>query len=190
MLVFSEEVTVQLKLTVFCENVIGDNEAVCCLRRLHEMVMREIDDLGKEETMLLFLSMLFQNYGQAFDAGIFECGEEINNACAYMEQHFAKHLCLTQICHAVGLSKSTLLRAFTKSKGITPYRYLETIRINEAKKLLRQGVTPACAALQTGFTDQSHFTNYFGSFTGLAPGEYREIFGFQDKADRKRNAKE
>ena len=29
-----------------------------------------------------------------------------------------------------------MLRAFTKSKGITPYRYLETIRINEAKLLL------------------------------------------------------
>ncbi|MDE7206026.1 MAG: AraC family ligand binding domain-containing protein, partial [Lachnospiraceae bacterium] len=83
MLDFAEEVTGQRKLPVFGENVIGDNEAVCCLRRLHEMVMREIDDLGKEETMLLFLSMLFQNYGQAFDAGIFECGEEINNACAY-----------------------------------------------------------------------------------------------------------
>ena len=28
----------------------------------------------------------------------------------------------------------------------------------------------------TGFTDQSHFTNYFSMFTGVAPGVYRKIF--------------
>lgn len=78
-------------------------------------------------------------------------------------------------CHA-GLSKSTLLRAFTKSKGVTPYCYLENIRIGAAKKLLEQGVAPIEADLQTGFSDQSHFTNYFNRFIGLAPGVYREIF--------------
>ncbi|MCI9591965.1 MAG: AraC family transcriptional regulator, partial [Lachnospiraceae bacterium] len=73
------------------------------------------------------------------------------------------------------------IRAFTKSKGITPYRYLETIRINEAKKLLSKGVSPLDAAIRTGFSDQSHFTNYFTSFIGLAPGVYREIFFEKNK---------
>ena len=27
-----------------------------------------------------------------------------------------------------------------------------------------------------GFSDQSHFTNYFSRFIGLAPGIYRDIF--------------
>ena len=98
-----------------------------------------------------------------------------------MEQHFTERIYLDQICRQTGLSKSTLLRAFTKSKGITPYRYLETIRINEAKKLLSNGVSPLDAAIRTGFSDQSHFTNYFTSFIGLAPGVYREIFFEKDK---------
>lgn len=59
---------------------------------------------------------------------------------------------------------------------LTPYRYLENIRIGAAKKLLEQGAAPIDAALQTGFSDQSHFTNYFNSFIGLAPGIYRDIF--------------
>ena len=42
--------------------------------------------------------------------------------------------------------------------------------------MLEQGVAPIEAALQTGFSDQSHFTNYFNRFIGLAPGVYREIF--------------
>ena len=71
-------------------------------------------------------------------------------------------------------------RAFTKEKGVTPYRYLETIRINEAKKLLSEGVPPVEAAIRTGFSDQSHFTNYFNQFIGLAPGTYCEIFPKKD----------
>ena len=50
-----------------------------------------------------------------------------------MEEHFTERIYLDQICRHAGLSKSTLLRAFTKSKGVTPYCYLENIRIGAAK---------------------------------------------------------
>ena len=56
-----------------------------------------------------------------------------------MEKHFAEHLDLEQLCGLVHLSKSTLLRAFTRAKGITPYHYLVNLRICAAKRLLEQG---------------------------------------------------
>ena len=96
---------------------------------------------------------------------------------------------LDQICHLEGLSKSTLLRAFTKSKGVTPYSYLQNIRIGEAKKLLEQGLPPVEAALQTGFSDQSHLTNYFNRYIGLAPGVYREIFLMKENSEDKKQGK-
>ena len=96
---------------------------------------------------------------------------------------------LDQICHLEGLSKSTLLRAFTKSKGVTPCSYLQNIRIGEAKKLLEQGLPPVEAALQTGFSDQSHFTNYFNRYIGLAPGVYREIFLMKENSEDKKQGK-
>ena len=102
------------------------------------------------------------------------CGLE--TACRFIEEHYAERLSLEEICRYAGLSKSTLLRAFSREKGLTPYSYLENIRISEAKKLLGQGVPPLETALRTGFSDQSHFTNYFRRFIGLAPGVYREIF--------------
>lgn len=148
------------------------------------MVMNGNSDFGKEENLLFLLTSLIQNYGQPFENGIPECREEIERACKFMEQHFAERIYLNQICRQANLSKSTLLRAFTKSKGITPYRYLETVRINEAKKLLSNGVSVLDAAIRTGFSDQSHFTNYFTSFIGLAPGVYREIFFEKDKGSK------
>ncbi len=176
MLDLAEEITGKRELPGFSENVVFDEEVACTIRLLHEMLMDGRGDLGKEETMFFLISTLIQNYGQPFEKCIPECRKEIEKACEFMEQHYKIHIYLEQICRYTGLSKSTLLRAFTASKGITPYRYLETIRINEAKKLLIQGVAPLTAAIQTGFSDQSHFTNYFSSFIGVAPGVYRDIF--------------
>lgn len=189
MLDLTEEVTGKRELPGFSGNVIFDEEVICYLHPLHEMVMKGLCDFGKEENLLLLISMLIQRYGQPFENCIPECRGEIEKACRFMEQHFAERIYLDQICRYAGLSKSTLLRAFTKSKGVTPYSYLENIRIGEAKKLLEQGFPPIEAALRTGFSDQSHFTNYFNRFIGLSPGVYREIFLAKSSGEDKSNGK-
>lgn len=100
----------------------------------------------------------------------------VKQACAYMEQNLTARITLEDLCRHTGVSKSTLLRAFARERGITPYRYLESARVERAKLLLRSGSSPARAALATGFTDQSHLTNLFRRLTGLTPGEYRDAF--------------
>lgn len=176
MLDLAEEVTGRRELPGFSKTVIFDEEATCYLHPLHELVMKGSCEFGKEENLLLLISLLIQRYGQPFESCIPECRKEIEKACDFMKQHFPDRIYLDQICRYADLSKSTLLRAFTKSKGVTPYSYLENIRIGKAKELLEQGVPPIEAAMQTGFSDQSHFTNYFNRFIGLAPGLYRDIF--------------
>lgn len=176
MLSLAEEVTDRRELPGFSVPVVRDEDAACCLRALHGLVMDRSAEFGKEELLLLLLSTLIGQYGQPFPLCIPECPDEIEAACAFMEAHFAERLCLEQLCRHVGLSRSTLLRAFTRTKGVTPYRYLENIRIGRARALLEQGVPPVEAALRTGFADQSHFTKAFSRFIGLAPGVYRDIF--------------
>lgn len=187
MLELAEEVTGKPELPGFSKNVVSDGEIACYLRPLHEMILEGSGEFGKEENLLLLVSLLIQNYGKPFEDCVPECREEVEAACAFMEEHFMEPISLDRLCRRAGLTKSTLLRAFAKSKGITPYRYLETVRINKAKKLLEQGAAPIEAALQTGFSDQSHFTNYFNSFMGLSPGMYRRIFCNKNKADEERH---
>ena len=54
----------------------------------------------------------------------------------------------------------------------------------QPEKLLEQGTAPLEAAVRTGFSDQSHFTNYFSRFTGLAPGVYRDMFREKKKEEK------
>ncbi|WP_455542960.1 helix-turn-helix domain-containing protein [Intestinibacter sp.] len=183
MLNLIEEITGKHKLFGFSKSVIVDEEVCCYLKSLHEMIMNGETDFEKKEQLLLMMSTLFQKYEQPFDEGIPECRQEIEKACKFMDDNFSDRIYLDQICKYSGLSKSTLLRAFTREKGVTPYRYLETVRINEAKKMLEKGVSPIETAMLTGFSDQSHFTNYFTRFIGIAPSIYRDIFAQKDEEE-------
>lgn len=149
-------------------------ETIC---RLNEMIFEDVRGLQKEELLLGLISLLLdQCVEDGKEPPARPGADEIAAACRYMEANFDRHVSLDDLCKAAGMSRSTLLRAFTRSKGITPYRYLETLRINRAKELLAAGATPLEAAAATGFTDQSHFSRYFTRFIGLSPGMYRSIF--------------
>lgn len=180
MLELAYEVTGKRMLPGFSENVICDGEIACQVRLLHGMLMEETESFEREETLLFLISMLVRRFGQPFESSVLPCRREIERACAYMEEHFAERIYLDEICRYAGLGKSALLRAFTKEKGVTPYRYLENVRIGAAKKMLAEGVPPGETAMRTGFLDQSHFTNYFSRFIGLAPGSYRKMFTKKD----------
>lgn len=176
MLDLSEDMTGERKLPRFSKHIMSDAQIIRSFRLLHEMIMDQEKDFVKEEKFLTVLSALFEKHEPNFYKNIPACREEVEKACRFMEENFSEHISLEEISRYAGLSKSTLLRAFAKEKGITPYRYLETIRIHQAKQMLGEGMAPAEVAIKTGFSDQSHFTNYFSRLIGVAPGAYRQIF--------------
>lgn len=128
----SEEITGTDTLPRFSPNVLRDSEAACDFRTLHELVLSRSREFEKEEALLLLLSRLFERCASPFAAPQPPRGE-IDAACAFMQRHFAERITLDRLCRCAHLSKSTLLRAFTREKGVTPYRYLEAVRIGEAK---------------------------------------------------------
>lgn len=170
------EVTGKEYLPGFSQNVIRDETLSGYLKDTHQMIVENSREFEKEEKLLFLLAGLLEKYEKPFSLCLPECGKEIERACEFMDENYAESITLSDMCKEVGLSKSTLLRAFTKTRGITPYRYLETVRINKAQELLKTGMMPAEAALLTGFSDQSHFTKFFTMFTGVAPGAYGGIF--------------
>ena len=107
------------------------------------------------------------------------------NICTYIDEHFAENITLDDLLKIINFGKSYLLRTFTKQVGLSPYRYLQTVRLNKAKKYLEQGILPIDVAYMTGFTDQSHFTHFFKDFIGLTPKQYQKIFIHEEPAIEK-----
>lgn len=171
------EITGKEYLPYFTPQVIFHSELVSVLRELHQMLMEEEKDFRKEEIFFFLLEQLIEEYTeQAVLAGNTEQSAEARTICEFLEKHYMENITLAALCNLTGLSKYYLLRSFTKQRGISPYSYLETIRINKAKRMLEQGILPIDVALQTGFTDQSHFSNFFKKFIGLTPKQYMNIF--------------
>lgn len=171
----AEEVSGTKALPRFEACIINDREIFCSLKRLFGMIFEGGDDFKKEELLFLAFSQLLNV--QADDSRKeYECSLEIEDICTYMGEHFSERISIGDLFELTALSKATLIRSFTKEKWISPYRYLENIRLGAAKKLLEKGVSPVETAIETGFADQSHFTNFFRDYIGLTPRQYANIF--------------
>lgn len=171
------EITNGNGLPRFGQPVQFQTEFAPVFRNLHKNIRAGTTALEKEELFLLFVNQILAAYVRFESIDALQTGrKEINAVCAYLETNYAERLTLNMLETVAGMNKYTLLRTFTRLKGITPYRYLETIRIGKAKTLLEQGMKPADVAQATGFADQSHFSRYFNKFIGLSPGQYQAIF--------------
>lgn len=171
------EITGKEYLPNFMEFVLFRNELTSSLKELHLMIMDEEKNLKKDELFLFIMEQLIREYSNPVsEMTIQEASVEIKTVCDYLENNYMENITLNQLSNLTGLSKYYLLHSFTKQKGISPYNYLQTIRIGKAKKMLEQGVAPIDVAFKTGFTDQSHFTNFFKKLIGLTPKQYMNIF--------------
>ncbi|WP_293726823.1 AraC family transcriptional regulator [uncultured Phascolarctobacterium sp.] len=168
------EITGSSRLPRFSEPVLYRSEQVSVLQELHQMIMAKTEGFCKEEHLYFLIGQLLaQPQAEAAPA---TAASAVQTAAEYLEQHYAEGISLDDLAALVGSNKYSLLRGFTRAKGITPYRYLQALRISAAKKLLEAGTQPLETALTVGFADQSHFTNVFKECIGLTPGQYRTIF--------------
>lgn len=176
---FVKEITGTDSLPYFTENVLFRHELNASLKELHIQILQKEKALKKEELFLNLLEELIRTYSDvAFLENAPEPSDEVKAVCGYLESHYQENITLEHLSKLAGWSKYHLLRSFTKQKGISPYSYLETVRINHAKKLLEEGVKPINAAFQTGFSDQSHMTKFFKRQVGLTPKQYMKIFEY------------
>ena len=84
------------------------------------------------------------------------------------------------VAHFAGecrLSVAHFARAFKRTTGQTPHRWLLERRVEHAKRLLVTSALPlAEIAAACGFADQSHLTRVFSQIVGAGPGAWRRAW--------------
>ncbi|AKS36682.1 helix-turn-helix domain-containing protein [Mycolicibacterium goodii] len=65
-----------------------------------------------------------------------------------------------------------LVRTFGREFGLPPHRYLTGRRVDEARRLLLDGMRPADVATAVGFHDQSHLHRHFKKMLGTTPARF------------------
>ena len=101
-------------------------------------------------------------------------GYKVRQITDWMTEHFAEEINLDQLAAQAGLSKFHFHRLFKSATGMSPSRYHVQLRMNAARRLLRESKESVVAvALEVGYTNPSNFAQLFRRETGLSPSDYR-----------------
>lgn len=98
----------------------------------------------------------------------------VKKALAYIDQHFRADLSLAALAAHVSLSPNYLCQLFKQETGRSFLDHLTARRLEEAKKLLRQGEkTVSEVAFQVGYDNVRYFCEVFRKHENVTPGQYR-----------------
>lgn len=98
----------------------------------------------------------------------------IKNAVAYIEQHYAEKLTLTDVAEKVYVSQWHLSKLISKNTNQSFSELLNGVRITKAKELLQNPALKIWEiSEQIGFADVTHFSRIFKKLAGMSANEYR-----------------
>lgn len=98
-------------------------------------------------------------------------------AIAFMENNLENIVGIEEIADRCNLSHRQLERLWHQHFGMTPKKFYLELRLNEARRLLRESTQPiASIAYSCGFVSASHLGAAYRRVWGCTPGEERRKF--------------
>ena len=119
------------------------------------------------------LLMALSGTGSAGPAGQRMLPQVVEAALGIIQRDYAFLDGIGELAARLEVSQEYLTRCFCRETGVTPGRYLNQVRIENARILLRQGrhtvqfVSDAC-----GFANANYFARVFRQAVGVNPREY------------------
>lgn len=122
-----------------------------CISHLIELLYKDLDYFAKEYNL------------------------NIEKAVSYIKENYSKELSLEIISKELNINKSYFSDLFKKTKGESFIEYLNKLRIEESKKLLRENkLSLLDISMAVGFSTQNYFNTVFKKIVGITPTKYRK----------------
>lgn len=101
----------------------------------------------------------------------------LSQVVSFMEHHSAEKLSLKGLAEQANMSQRNFLRVFKRTFAMTPMNYLNSIRLQLARQLLRETTNAVShIAYDVGFADSNYFIKCFKKTNGVSPLKYRNRF--------------
>jgi len=98
----------------------------------------------------------------------------VRRALSYMQQHYAEKLTLSEVADACYVSQWHLSKLLNRYAGKSFNDILNTLRIDEAKRLLADpSLKIGDIGEMVGYADPAHFAKVFKKLTDMSANEYR-----------------
>ena len=93
----------------------------------------------------------------------------------YIKDNYKERIHISQLSTILNICDDHLIRLFKETIGITPMKYINRVRLEEAQKLL---VNTECSVTEisfvVGFSNVSYFSKLFTDVFELTPSRYRK----------------
>lgn len=146
------------------------------VRRMHK---REAVPFGADQLLELkleiFLILLIRD-AMRHGANPSDIASEVDGIAGvhrYVCEHYNQKITLEQLCLLFGTNKTTLCDEFRAAYGDTVFNYINRLRIDKAKKLMREGkMSITDISARVGFSSIHYFCRVFKKIVGRTPKEY------------------
>jgi transcriptional regulator GlxA family with amidase domain len=102
--------------------------------------------------------------------------EEIIKVQEWLDQNYQAEVLIAELAANFKLSVRSLNRRFKQATNTSPLQYLQHLRIEHAKELLKQSnLAVSEVAAMVGYQDASYFASLFKKLTAVTPIEYRSL---------------
>ncbi|MEI2665838.1 helix-turn-helix domain-containing protein [Rossellomorea sp. LJF3] len=104
-----------------------------------------------------------------------EIYRRVTIAHEYIRAYYHHALTLNDIAMVACLSQNHLIRTYSQLYGKTPHRHISELRIEKAKKLLKDpDLSITAITFELGFQNPVSFSKMFKQFVGCSPTLYRK----------------
>mgnify|MGYP006159732169 FL=1 len=102
--------------------------------------------------------------------------ENIIDIQEWMHSRYNEDITLETLAEKFDINIRSLNRRFKQATGKSPMQYLQQIRIENARELLKtSNLSIAEVAFSSGYPDSSYFSSLFRKAISLSPREYRNL---------------
>ena len=108
------------------------------------------------------------------DAGYDPRLDKVRKAVRYIEEHADESPTLAELGRMVRLSPHHLQRSFKRALGVSPRRYLESLKAQKYKDLLKNGRDLAGAGYEAGYGSSRGVYEGASRYLGMTPGAYKK----------------
>jgi AraC-like DNA-binding protein len=150
-----------------------DHKEICEL--LYEIFnYREEDPLAAQFCQSAIIQVLCRA-NRAYQAGqrnYIEKKDALYQIIEVINEKYAQINSVQELSNLAHYSPAYVNRVFREGMKISPYQFLIGKKLNEAKKVLRNGASVAEACEYAGFNDYSNFITLFKRKFGITPKQY------------------
>ncbi len=146
------------------------------VKRMHK---REAVPFGADQILRLKLEMfliLLIREAMRNGSGTADSVSDADGIAAvhrFVCEHYNQKITLEQICLLFGTNKTTLCDEFRAAYGDTVFNYINKLRVDKAKKLMREGeLSITDISARVGFSSIHYFCRVFKKLVGRTPREY------------------